>query len=94
MFINNYLKSIMIPIEKKKDVARCEDSQNHQLNILCFKSFATGCEKANREESRGRDLCGYRVKKGRIHAIGVLLFLVEKSIEFNQDLYVCFVDNT
>jgi len=44
------------------------------------------------EEFLGKDQFGFRSGRGTRDAIGVMKCLSERSIEFNQDLYVCFID--
>ena len=43
------------------------------------------------EEFLGKDQFGFRSGRGLRYAIGGMRFLFEKSIEFNQDLYMCFI---
>ena len=44
------------------------------------------------EEFLGKDQFGFPSRRGTRDAIGVMRCLSERSIEFKQDLYVCFID--
>ena len=44
------------------------------------------------EEFLGKDQFGFRSGRGTRDAIGVMRCPSERSIEFNHDLHVCFID--
>ena len=90
----DFLQSVMIPIEKK-NVVRCEGfrtiSQISLASKVVLRILAKRI-KSKSEEFLGKDQFGFRSGRGTRDAVGVMRCLSERSIEFNQDLYVCFID--
>jgi len=91
----DFLQSVMIPIEKKKNAVRCEDFRTISLishaSKVVLRILAKRIESKS-EEFLGKDKFGFRSGRGTRDAIGVMRCLSERSMEFNQDLYVCFID--
>jgi len=63
--------------------------QNPQFDLSCFNNSAESFKQKKRKQ--GQRL-GFR--KGRVtrEAIGVSRTLCERSIEHDQEVYICFVD--
>lgn len=91
----DYCKSVLVPLEKKTNATRCEDHRtisliSHASKVL-LRVLTTRLErKAN--DWIGKDQFGFRNGCGTREAIGVMRVLSERSMEFQQELYVCFVD--
>ena len=84
----------MIPLEKKNAV-RCEDFKtisliSHASKVILW--IVTKRIERKVKDFLGKDQSGFR--RGRVarEAIGVMRCLDEWCIEYNQDLFVCFVD--
>jgi retron-type reverse transcriptase len=93
----DFLQSIMIPMKKKKNATKCEDYRTislltHASKIL-LKIMAKRVQaKAEADKCLGEDQFGFRKGTGTRDAIGALRVLTERSLEHNQEIYICFVD--
>ena len=91
----NLLNSIMIPLEKKINTSKCEQHRTvslimHAATIML--KILTRRIEGKAEEFLGEDQFGFRRGRGSREAIAVMRVLVERCIENDQDLYVCYVD--
>ena len=80
---------------KRKKIPLDVKIPNHQSNISCCKSGTEDNKKRLKTRARefsGNDQFGFRKERGTREAIEVMRCLVERKIEFNNDLYMCFVD--
>src|SRR6476619_5049269 len=85
----------MIPLQKKMNAVECSDHRtisliSHASKIL-LKIFT------NRIEAKARDYIGqnhFGFRKGcsTRDAIGVMRMICERSLEFGNNVYICFVD--
>ena len=91
----DFLQSVLVPLEKKKNAFRCEDFRTISLishaSKVVLRILARRLEKKS-EEYMGNDQFGFRKERGTRDAIGVVRCLAERRMEFNEDMFVCFVD--
>src|SRR6218665_602216 len=69
--------------------------QNNKSNVSCFKNCSENSYKENRniaEEFLGKNQFGFRKGCGTREAIGVMRMLCERSLEHDNELFICFVD--
>jgi len=91
----DWLKSIMLPLEKKVNTLKCEEHRTISLIVHASKVIIGVV--TQRIESKvkgyvGDDQFGFRKGMGTREGISVMRILSERSIEHNQDIYACFVD--
>ena len=91
----DFTKVIMISLQKKVNAVECGDNQtisliSHASKIL-LKVLMKRIE-ANTKDFIGRNQFGFRRGCGTRDAIEVMRVLCERSIEFGNDVYICFVD--
>ena len=91
----DFRKSIVIPIKKKRNAIECQDFRtisliSHAAKIML--RILTRRLEGKANEYIGRNQFGFRRGCGTREAIGVLRTLCERNIEFNNEIYICFVD--
>ena len=91
----DFTKVIMIPLQKKANAVECGDHRtisliSHASKILL--KVLTRRIEAKTKDFIGRNQFGFRRGCGTRDAIGVMRVLCERSMEFGNDVYVCFVD--
>lgn len=90
-----WVKTIMVPIPKKCNAVECGDFRTISLiphvSKILLKVLHNRIE-GRVEEYLGKTQFGFRKGVGTRDAIGVLRMLSERIIEFNKEMYVCFVD--
>jgi hypothetical protein len=91
----DFLRSTIVPLQKKPNAQRCEDHRtisliSHASKILL--KILNNRLRATTEAYIGNDQFGFRKGMGTREAIAVMRMLSERSIEHNQPVYVCFVD--
>ena len=90
-----FVKTIMIPIPKKVNATHCSDFRTISLiphvSKIMLKILTKRIER-RAEEYLSRSQFGFRKGVGARDAIGVLRMLVERSLEFDNEMYVCFID--
>ena len=91
----DFTKTIMIPIPKKGNAEHCADYRTISLiphiskillKVLCKRIESKASDFISRSQF------GFRKGVGTRDAIGVLRMLVEKILDFDKDLYICFID--
>jgi endonuclease/exonuclease/phosphatase family metal-dependent hydrolase len=90
-----FTKTVMVPIPKKSNAIECGDFRTislipHVSKILLRILMRRIDGKVGR--FIGRSQFGFRKGVGTRDAIGVMRVLVERSLEHDNDVYVCFVD--
>ena len=95
VWLSDFKKSVLVFLEKKKNATRCVDFRTISLIAHAAKVVLRIIKR--RLETKANkflknDEFGFRKKKGTREANGVMKCLVERRIEFNKALYVCFVD--
>jgi hypothetical protein len=93
----DYLQSIMVPIQKKPNATRCEDHRTislitHASKILIRILTKRIQAKTDAIHEIGDDQFGFRKGMGTRDAIGSLRVITERSCEIGKDVYICFVD--
>jgi hypothetical protein len=102
MYSTGYLpedlkKSIYIPLPKKERAVDCEDHRTISLMSHVTKIFTRIILKRMRNKINPEiadEQCGFVADKSTSNAIFILRTLVERSIEVQVDLYLCFIDYT
>ena len=90
-----FAKTIMIPIAKKSNATDCGDYRTISLIPHVSKIMLKILQKrieGKVEDYISKTQYGFRRGVGTRDAIGVVRLLSEKSIEFDKEIYVCFVD--
>src|SRR6478609_5520196 len=85
----------MIPLQKKMNAVECSDHQtisfiSHASKILL--KILTNRTEAKARNSIGQNQFGFRKGCGTRDAIGVMRMIYERSLEFGNNVYICFVD--
>jgi hypothetical protein len=91
----DFTKAVMIPIPKKANAVECADHRtisliSHASKIL-LKIIAKRIEH-KAELIMGNTQFGFRRGCGTREAIGVMRVICERSLEFGNDVFICFVD--
>jgi hypothetical protein len=93
----DFLQSVMIPLQKKPNATKCEDYRTISLISHASKIMVKVLQK--RIEAKVEttqfltdDQFGFRRGRGTRDAIATLRTLAERSLEFGQSVYICFVD--
>src|SRR6478609_560080 len=85
----------MIPLQKKMDAVECSDHRtisliSHVSKILI--KILTNRIEAKARDFVGRNQFGFRKGCGTRDAIGVMRMICESSLEFGNNVHICFVD--
>src|SRR6476619_3183484 len=85
----------MIPLQKKMNAVECSDHQkisliSHASKILL--KILTNRIEAKARDFIGRNQFGFGKGCGTRDAIGVLRMICKRSLEFGNNVYICFVD--
>src|SRR5580698_1937762 len=91
----DFTRVVMIPIQKKSNAIDCEDHRtisliSHASKILL--KILTKRIEAKAKGFIGQNQFGFRKGCGTRDAIGVMRVLCERSLEHDNDVYICFVD--
>ena len=89
------MKTVIILLEKKPKATECSDFRtisliSHACKIVL--KILTSRIEAKSRDFIGDDQFGFRKGLGTREAIASLRTVCERSIELDQDVYVCFVD--
>ena len=92
---SDWRKAIIIPIHKKGDRKECNNARGISLLSVPGKVFTRVM--LNRindtvDETLRENQCGFRKGRGCSDQIFILRQLIEKKLEFNEDLVMCFID--
>ena len=85
----------MIPLQKKMNAVECSD--HRAISLISHASTILLKIHTIRIEQRqgiflGRNQFGLRIGCGTRNAIGVMRMICDKSLEFGNNVYICFVD--
>src|SRR6218665_3218798 len=89
---DDFSKSIVVPIEKKANATECGDFRTISLIPHASKiglKILTKRIITKAEEFLGKNQFGFRKGSGTREAIGVLRMLCERSLEHDNELYIC-----
>src|SRR6218665_2715647 len=92
---DDFSKSIVVLIEKKANATECGDFRTISLIPHASKivlTILTNRITTKAEEFLGKNQFGFRKGCGTREAIGVMRMLCERSLEHDNELYICFVD--
>lgn len=91
----DWRKAIIIPIHKKGDKQECNNSRGISLLSTPGKVFTRillNRIKESVDESLRENQSGFRKGRGCSDQIFFLRQLIEKKIEFNEEVVICFID--
>src|SRR6476469_9269685 len=91
---SDFTRVVMIPLQKKMNAGECSDHRtisliSHASKILL--KILINIE-AEARDFIGRNQFGFRKGCGTRDAIGVMRMICERSLEFGNNVYICFVD--
>ena len=91
----NWKNQIIVPINKHGSRSRCENYRG--IALLCVAKKVFGRALLNRiqnivEGQLGENQCGFRPNRGCCDQVFSARILMQKAIEFNKAIYICFVD--
>uniref|UniRef100_A0A8D8XS53 Craniofacial development protein 2 n=1 Tax=Cacopsylla melanoneura TaxID=428564 RepID=A0A8D8XS53_9HEMI len=89
------LRTTLVPLPKKPNATECKDFRT--ISFICHLTKAITkiiMKRIERkiEDNMGDDQFGFRKGRGTRDAMACVRMLSEKMLEFNKELYVCFVD--
>lgn len=93
----DWYKSLIVTIFKKGDIMECGNYRGISLISTASKVFTTVLPRRmlkGAEEMHSEDQAGYRGGRSTVDHIFVLRQLIEKTWEYNTDLYCNFTDFT
>ena len=91
----DFTAAVMIPLQKKANAVNCEDYRTISLIAHASKiilKILTKRIEAKAAGVIGKTQFGFRKGCGTRDAIGVMRMLVERSLEYDNEVFVCFVD--
>jgi hypothetical protein len=91
----DWTRGILIPLPKKANAVECEDHRT--INLVCHVSKIILKILTKRMEARTREFIsqnqyGFKAGCGTRDAIGVMRMLCERSMEYGNKIFICFVD--
>ena len=95
-YTENWKRSVFIPIPKKGNAKECSNYNtigviSHASKVMLKILQARLQQYVNRELPDVQD--GFRKGKGTRDQIANILWIIEKSREFQKKIYFCFIDN-
>lgn len=90
-----FRNAVVVPIFKKGDMTKPENYRGISLLNTCYKIYAKILAKKTSEFAEGKMLeCqnGFRGGRSCTDASFTVKLLIEKKIEHNQELHMCFID--
>src|SRR6476619_8369155 len=91
---SDFTRVVMIPLQKKMNTVGCSDHRT--ISLISHASKILLKILTNRIEAKARDFIrrnqfGFRKGCGTRDAIGVMRMIGERSLEFGNNVYICFV---
>src|SRR6478609_5392423 len=92
---SNFTRVVMILLQKKMNAVECSDHRT--ISLISYASKILLKIRTNRIEAKARDFIernqfGFRKGCGARDAIGVMRMLCKRSLEFGNNVYICFLD--
>lgn len=92
---SDYTKISMITIPKKPRTTKC--SEHRTISLVCHASKIMLRIEARRLRSKAEeyirnDQFGFRSGCGTREAVGCMRMMSERVLEFDEDMFVCFID--
>src|SRR6478609_5648661 len=92
---SDFTRVVMIPLQKKMNAVECSDHRTISLISHATKILLKIL--TNRIEAKARDFTGRNQLRfikdcGTRDAIGVMRMICERSLEFENNVYICFID--
>src|SRR6478609_8114974 len=92
---SDFTRAVMIPLQKKMNAVECSDHLT--ISLISHASKILLNIFTNRIEAKTRDFIWrnqFRFRKGcgTRDAIGVMRMICDRSLEFGNNVYICFVD--
>ena len=94
---DDFLKSTFIALPKKQEAIECEEHRTINLSCHITKILLRIIMRRTRQkikEEIADEQFGFVEGKGTQNAIYTLRTLIERSLEVQKDIYVCFIDYT
>ena len=85
----------MTVLKKKSQATKCSDYRTISLIAHTAKIVARIFRRRTErkiEDVLGEDQFGFRRIKGTTDAIGMMRITLERTLEIDEELYVCFID--
>src|SRR6476469_5350792 len=92
---SDFTRVLMIPLQEKMNAVECSDHRTISLISHASKKLLkilTNRTEAKAEDFIGQNQLGFRQGCGTRDAIGVMRIIRERSLEFRNNKYICFVD--
>ena len=91
----DFTQIMLIPLKKKPNAVECEDHRtisliSHAAKIML--KVLTRRIEVKAKEYISRNQFGFRQGLGTRDAVGVMKMLCERSLDFGNEVYICFVD--
>ena len=91
----DFYKTIMIPLKKKLNATECSDHRTislipHASKIML--RILTRRLETKASNYIGKSQFGFKRGCGTREAIGVMRTLIERSLEYDNQLYICYID--
>ena len=91
----DFKRIVMVPLQKKVNAVDCEDYRT--ISLISYASKIHLRILTKRIENKVKDYIGenqfgFRKGQGTREAIGVMRTICERSLEHNNDVFICFVD--
>src|SRR6476469_6734324 len=92
---SDFTRVVLIPLQKKMHAVECSDHRtisliSHASKILL--TILTNRVEAKVRDFTGRNPFGFRKGCSTRDAIGVMRMICQRSLEFGNNAYICFVD--
>ncbi len=92
---DDFTRTAMIPLPKKNNAVNCSDYRT--ISLICHASkimlkVLTKRIEAKAKHLLGRNQFGFRKGCGTRDAVGVMRTLCERSLEYGNEVFICFVD--
>jgi len=87
----DFTEVTMIALKKKPQAKKCSDHRTISLIAHTAKILRRRIEKKI-QDVLGEDQFGFRRGEGTRNAIGMLRIISERTLEIDEDLFVCFTD--
>src|SRR2546425_3373565 len=92
---DDFSRTAMIPLPKENNAVNCSDYRT--ISLICHASkimlkVLTKRIEAKAKHLLGRNQFGFRKDCGTRDAVGVMRTLCERSLEYGNEVFICFVD--
>src|SRR6478609_7067702 len=92
---SDFTRVVTIPLQKKMNAVECSNHRTISLISRASKillKILTNRIEAKARDFIGRNQFGFRKSCGMRDAIGVMRMICKRSLEFGNNIYICFLD--